>query len=102
MGVGFIDALALFMLTIPIFYPTTLDLGYDPIRFGIIIVMVWQMDIITPPVGINSFVVIGIAKGVPLETVFKMTIPLLPALIVGATFMIAFPESVTWLPNLMF
>ena len=101
-GGCFIDALALIMLTIPIFYPTTLDLGYDPIWFGIIIVMVGQMGIITPPVGINAFVVKGIAGDVPLETVFRGTIPFLLALIVGTGVMIACPELVTWLPDLMY
>ncbi len=101
-GGCFIDALALIMLTIPIFYPTTLELGYDPIWFGIVIVMVGQMGIITPPVGINAFVVKGIAGDVPLETVFKGTIPFLLALIVGTAMIIAFPELVTWLPDLMY
>jgi tripartite ATP-independent transporter DctM subunit len=101
-GGCFVDALALIMLTIPIFYPTTLELGYDPIWFGIIIVMVGQMGIITPPVGINAFIVKGIAKDVPLETVFKGTIPFLLALIVGTMVIIAFPGFVTWLPDLMY
>ncbi len=101
-GGCFVDALALIMLTIPIFYPTTLKLGYDPIWFGIVIVMVGQMGIITPPVGINAFVVKGIAKDVPLETVFKGTIPFLLALIVGTAVIIAFPGFVTWLPDLMY
>ncbi len=101
-GGCFVDALALIMLTIPIFYPTTMELGYDPIWFGIVIVMVGQMGIITPPVGINAFVVKGIAKDVPLETVFKGTIPFLLALIVGTAVIIAFPGFVTWLPDLMY
>ena len=90
------------MLTIPIFYPTVVTLGYDPIWFGIIIVMVGQMGIITPPVGINAFIVKGIAGDVPLETVFKGIVPFLLALIVGTAVMIAFPPLVTWLPDLMY
>ena len=65
-----IDALALIMLTIPIFYPIVMDLGYDPIWFGVIIVLVTQMGVITPPVGINVYVVNGIDQDIPLEKIF--------------------------------
>lgn len=101
-GGCFIDALALIMLTIPIFYPIILDLGYDPIWFGIIIVLVTQMGVITPPVGINVYVVNGIAQDIPLEKIFKGVIPFLIALIVGTAIIVAVPQLVLWLPNLMF
>ncbi len=101
-GGCFIDALALIMLTIPIFYPVVLKLGYDPIWFGIVIVLIGQMGIITPPVGINAFVVKGIAKDVPLETVFAGSMPFLLALIVGTALIIAVPQIVTWLPEYMY
>ena len=95
----FIDALALIMLTIPIFYPIVMDMGYDPIWFGIIIVLISQMGIITPPVGVNVFVVSGIAK-VELPVVFRGVLPFLYALIVATGILIAFPALVTWLPYL--
>jgi C4-dicarboxylate transporter DctM subunit len=101
-GGCFIDALALIMLTIPIFYPIIQDLGYDPIWFGIIIVLVTQMGVITPPVGINVYVVNGIAQDVPLEKIFKGVLPFLIALIVGTAFLVAFPQLVLWLPDLMY
>ena len=63
-GGCFIDALALIMLTIPIFYPIVTNLGYDPIWFGVIIVLVTQMGVITPPVGINVYVVSGVAPDI--------------------------------------
>ena len=97
-----IDALALIMLTIPIFHPIIMDLGYDPIWFGIIIVLVTQMGVITPPVGINVYVVNGIAHKVPLEKIFTGVLPFLAALIVGTAFLVAFPIIVMWLPNLMY
>jgi C4-dicarboxylate transporter DctM subunit len=100
-GGCFIDAMALIMLTIPIFYPVVSDLGYDPIWFGIIIVLVTQMGVITPPVGINVYVVNGIDKSIPLEDVFIGSMPFLIALIVGTAVMVFWPESVTWLPNKM-
>jgi TRAP-type C4-dicarboxylate transport system permease large subunit len=90
------------MLTIPIFYPIILSLGYDPIWFGVIIVLVTQMGVITPPVGINVYVVNGIAQDVPLEKIFKGVIPFLLALIVGTGFLVAFPKIVVWLPRLMY
>jgi C4-dicarboxylate transporter, DctM subunit len=60
-GGCFMDSLALVMLTVPIFLPLILNLGYDPIWFGIVIVMVTEMGVITPPVGINVYVVYGVA-----------------------------------------
>ncbi len=75
-GGCFMDALAFVTLTVPIFFPVVMELGFDPIWFGIIIVMVTEMGVITPPVGINVYVVYGVAKsvldeGVPLEKIFK-------------------------------
>ena len=101
-GGCFIDALALIMLTIPIFYPIVLNLGYDPIWFGIIIVLVTQMGVITPPVGINVYVVASVAKDVRLESVFVGILPFLVALIVGTGVMIAWPQFILWLPKLMY
>jgi len=100
-GGCFIDALALIMLTIPIFYPVVIQLGYDPVWFGVIIVLVTQMGVITPPVGINVYVVNGIAVDIPLEKIFKGIFPFLFALIIGTGFMVAFPEIIMFLPNVM-
>ena len=98
----FIDALALILLTIPIFYPVAVTtLGYDPIWFGVIIVMVVAMGVITPPVGMNVFIIKGVAKDIPTETIFKGIWPFLFALIVCITLLIVFPELVTLLPNLL-
>jgi len=101
-GGCFIDALALIMLTIPIFYPIVMDLNYDPIWFGVIIVLVTQMGVITPPVGINVYVVSGIAKDIPLEDIFKGSLPFLVALILGTACIVAVPQIATWLPDLMY
>ena len=98
----FIDSLALIMLTIPIFYPVAVTiLGYDPIWFGVIIVMVVAMGVITPPVGMNVYIVKGIAKDVPLETIFKGSLPFLVACIICIALLIAFPEIATFLPRLI-
>ncbi|MBN2375659.1 MAG: TRAP transporter large permease [Sedimentisphaerales bacterium] len=97
----FLDALALILLTIPIFYPVVVGLDYNPIWFGVIIVVVTQMGVISPPVGVNVYVVSGIARDVPLQTIFKGAIPFLIALIVSAVILVAFPQLSLFLPNLV-
>jgi len=106
LGGCFMDALAFVMLTIPIFFPVVTSLGYDPIWFGIIIVMVTEMGVITPPVGINVYVVYGVAESVigkvPLESIFKGIIPFLIAVIFGLVILVIFPRLILFLPNLMY
>ncbi len=97
-----IDALALILLTIPIFYPVAVGvLGYDPIWFGVIIVLVVAMGVITPPVGMNVFIIKGVAKDIPIETIFKGVWPFLIALFICLGLLIIFPGLVTFLPNLI-
>ena len=95
------DALALITLTVPILYPVVIALGFDPIWFGVIIVLVTEMGVITPPVGVNVYVIKGIARDVPLETIFKGTLPFLGALIVTVGILIARPEIALFLPGLV-
>ena len=100
-GGCFMDALGMIMLTIPIFYPVALKLGYDPIWFGVVIVLITEMGVITPPVGVNVYVVSGVAKDIPLEVIFKGILPLLGALIVCNIILIFFPQIALFLPGLM-
>ena len=97
---------ALIMLTIPIFFPIITNLGYDPIWFGVIIVLVTEMGVITPPVGLNVYVVYGVAKNVmediTLEAIFKGIVPFLIAVIAGIIILMIFPQIVLFLPNLMY
>jgi tripartite ATP-independent transporter DctM subunit len=106
LGGCFMDSLGLIMLTIPIFFPVVANLGYDPIWFGIIIVLVVEMGVITPPVGLNVYVVYGVSKGVvgeiPLETIFKGIFPFLVAVVCGIILLIIFPQITLLLPNLMY
>jgi len=95
----FVDALALILLTVPVFYPVVVKLGYDPIWFGVIIVVVTQMGVISPPVGVNVYVVSGIARDIPLQAVFKGALPFLGALVVGSVLLILFPEVCLYLPT---
>ncbi len=98
----FIDALALILLTIPIFLPVAVEiLGYDPIWFGVIIVMVVAMGVITPPVGMNVYIIQGVAGDVPLEKIFRGIWPFLFAIVVALALLIAFPGLATFLPSLI-
>jgi C4-dicarboxylate transporter, DctM subunit len=100
-GGCFMDSLALLLLTLPIFYPVSQQLGFDPIWFGVLIVVAMEMALITPPVGINVYVIKGIAGDVPLGTVFAGIYPFLAAEMVMALILLFFPEVATFLPNLM-
>jgi C4-dicarboxylate transporter DctM subunit len=100
-GGCFIDALALITLTVPIFYPVVVSLGFDPVWFGVIIVLVTQIGVITPPVGVNVYVVSGVAKSIPLHVIFRGVIPLLFALLLGTALLIPFPQIALFLPGLM-
>ncbi|MFZ5651413.1 MAG: TRAP transporter large permease [Bacillota bacterium] len=96
----FIDALALVLLTIPIFYPIAVNtLGYDPIWFGVIIVMTVAMGVITPPVGMNVYIIKGVAPDIPLEVIYKGIWPFLAALIICLIILVAFPQIATLLPS---
>ena len=95
------DSLAMIMLTIPIFFPVITALGFDPIWFGVIIVLVTGMGVITPPVGINVYVVAGVARDVPLHVIFRGALRLLGAQVATAVLLILFPQIALWLPNLM-
>ncbi len=105
-GGCFMDSLGLIMLTIPIFYPIVTNLGYDPIWFGVIIVLVTEMGVITPPVGINVYVVYGVSRGVvgdiSLEDIFRGILPFLMATVVGIIILMIFPIIILFLPNLMY
>jgi tripartite ATP-independent transporter DctM subunit len=97
----FIDALGLILLTIPIFYPVVEELGYNLIWFGVIIVLVTQMGVISPPVGVNAYVVSGMERDIALQTVFRGVIPFLLCLLIAAGLLVAFPGICLWLPALV-
>ncbi|MDD4334342.1 MAG: TRAP transporter large permease [Desulfotomaculaceae bacterium] len=97
-----IDALALVLLTIPIFYPVAVTtLGYDPIWFGVIVVLVVAMGVITPPVGMNVYIIKGIVPDVPLEVIFKGIWPFLIAILICVAILMVFPQIATFLPGLI-
>jgi len=100
-GGCFMDAMALVVLTVPVIFPVVMRLGFDPIWFGVIIVLISEMGVITPPVGVNVYVIKGIAPEIPLETIFKGIFPFLLAIVVSAALLIIFPQIALVLPNLI-
>ena len=100
-GGFFMDSMALIVVTIPIFFPLVMNLGFDPIWFGVIIVVVAEMGVITPPVGVNVFVIKGIAPEIPLHVIFRGIFPFLGGLILLAVLLMIFPQIATFLPSLI-
>jgi C4-dicarboxylate transporter DctM subunit len=95
------DAMAMIILTIPIIFPVIKTLGFDPIWFGVIIVMTVELGLIHPPVGMNVFVIKSVIKDVKLSTVFYGVLPFVVTDILRLAVLIAFPILATWLPSHM-
>ncbi len=93
------DTVAAMVITLPFVFPLILDLGFDPIWFGVINVMVIEIGMITPPIGINVFVLHGIARDIPLKTIFRGIGPFLVADLVRLTILVFFPILALWLPR---
>jgi len=98
-GGFFMDSMALIVVTIPIFYPIVQKLGFDPIWFGVVIVLIAEMGVITPPVGVNVFVIKGIAPEIPLHLIFRGIFPFLAALIILTVLILFIPQIATFLPS---
>ena len=94
--------MSMIFLTIPIFFPVITGLGFDSVWFGILIVLVTEIAMITPPLGMNVYVIAGVAKDVPMETIFKGILPFVLTEVVFVVFLIAFPSIALFLPSLMY
>ncbi|MEL6297932.1 MAG: TRAP transporter large permease [Pseudomonadota bacterium] len=97
----FMDAIGMMLLTLPVVYPAVMALGYDSVWFGIIVVKMAEVCLITPPIGLNCFVVNGVRPDIPLGDVFRGIGLFFIADVVTIGLLLAFPEIITWLPNLM-
>ena len=95
----FLDAMAMIILMVPIVFPVILELGFDPIWFGVIIVMTVELGLITPPVGMNVFVINSIASRVSLPTIFRGVLPFVCVDVLRLVILIAFPALVLFLPS---
>ena len=97
----FMEGLAIMVLTIPIVFPMVIGMGFDPIWFGVIITLVMEMSLITPPVGINVFIISGITKDVPMYTIFRGIIPFWFAMLACIILITLFPQIALYLPVTM-
>ena len=95
----FMDAIGMLLLTLPVVYPAVMELGYSPIWFGIIVVKMCEVCLITPPVGLNCYVVAAVRPDIPLGDVFRGIGPFFIADVVTVGVFLAYPELVTWLPD---
>ncbi|MFC1979595.1 TRAP transporter large permease [Chloroflexota bacterium] len=92
---------AVIILLVPIVFPAIVALGFDPIWFGVIVVVLIEMGLVTPPVGMNVYVIGGIAKDVPMYTIFRGVIPFFLVMLVGLIILVLFPQISLFLPSLM-
>lgn len=97
----FMDAIGMLLLTLPVVHPAIVALGFDSIWFGIIVVKMVELCLITPPIGLNCFVVSAVVPKIKVQDVFRGCIPFFVADVLTVAVLIAFPSIVTFLPNLM-
>ena len=95
------EELTMVLLTIPLFFPIVVELGFDPVWFGVLIVLVIQIGLISPPVGMNLFVINTLLPKVGLVTIFRGVWPMVLVLVVSLGIMLAFPGLSLWLPSMM-
>jgi TRAP-type C4-dicarboxylate transport system permease large subunit len=97
----FLDTVSMILLTIPIVYPVISQLGFDGIWFGVIVILMCELALITPPVAFNIYVVKGVADHISLEDITKGIIPFYAVIVLIIAILIAFPQITLFLPNLM-
>jgi len=93
------DTVAAMVITLPFVYPVIMDMGYDPIWWGVVNVMIMEIGMITPPIGINVFVLNGMAKDLDLKTIYVGILPFFLTDLVRLTIVLAFPITALWLPK---
>jgi tripartite ATP-independent transporter DctM subunit len=95
------DELPMILMTVPIFYPIVIELGYDGIWFGVYVILCMELGAIAPPVGISCFIINGIARDIPLTTIYKGVLPFIVTIFVMVGIISFFPDLVTWLPDIV-
>jgi len=95
----FVDGLAVILLTIPIFYPVVLDLGFDPIWFGVLVVMTVEIGLISPPIGMICFIMNNMVRDIGLVNIYKGVLPFMAADFVRLSLLVSFPALALWIPN---
>lgn len=95
------EGMAIMVLTLPVVFPIVVQMGFDPIWFGVVITIFIEMGLITPPVGVNVFVISGIAKDIPMYTIFRGVMPFFAAMVICLILLIIFPQIALFLPQTM-
>jgi tripartite ATP-independent transporter DctM subunit len=95
------ESMAIVLITVPILFPLIMNLGFDPIWFGVVLVRTTEVGLISPPVGMNVFIIKGIAEDVKMYTIFRGIVPFLFADLINIVILVTIPELVLFLPNLM-
>jgi TRAP-type C4-dicarboxylate transport system permease large subunit len=98
----FLETISMMLITIPIFFPIVIGLGYDPVWFGLLVVIVAEVGLITPPIGINLFVIKSMALDIRIQSIFSGVVPFIVADLFRVTIIVQFPGIVLWLPGLLF
>jgi TRAP-type C4-dicarboxylate transport system permease large subunit len=97
----FLDAFSMMVIAIPIMFPTVRSLGFDPIWFGILTVKMCEIGLMTPPVGLNCYVIAGIDRETPLPLIFRGALWFVAMEFVTIAILFAFPSIITWLPAMV-
>ncbi|GGA78983.1 TRAP transporter large permease [Ornithinibacillus halotolerans] len=97
----FLEGIAIFVLTLPVVYPLITMLGFDGVWFGVVMILVMNIGLLTPPMGLSVYIISGVAKDVPTQRIFKGVIPMLAMMVLCLILIVIFPEIVTFLPELM-
>jgi C4-dicarboxylate transporter DctM subunit len=97
-----VDTGSMILLTVPLFFPVVVGLGFDPVWFGILVVVLAELGLITPPIGLNLFVMKSVVPDVPLKTIIRGIIPFIGVDLIRAVLIALFPVISLWLPNLLF
>ena len=95
----FLPPVAVILMTVPTLVPIIIAAGFDPIWFGVLLTLNMEIGLITPPVGLNLYVINGIVPDVPLKTILWGALPFMFCMVIGIILLIIFPEIATWLPN---
>jgi TRAP-type C4-dicarboxylate transport system permease large subunit len=98
----FLDGIGMVLITVPVFFPLVKEVGFDPVWFGVVLVLVVELGLIHPPVGMNIFVIRAQAPEIPLSVIYRGVIPFLLAPIFLLVLLVAFPDIALWFPNMLY
>src|SRR5690606_20474833 len=98
----FLDGIGMVLITVPVFFPLVVEAGFDPVWFGVVLVLVVELGLIHPPVGMNIFVIRAQAPEIPLSVIYLGVLPFLVAPLVLLALMVTMPQLALWFPGLLY